>query len=96
MKGKFLLIGLLVLAIAISGCVQQPVDWSQVLDDAEAECERVEGEWMLFSNGCVDSCYAARNPNPTCTQAQKLGCSCGPDKCWETDQVSGKATCVPN
>jgi len=54
-----------------------------ILDDAELECARVEGNWREFGNGCVDSCDLARNPETIlCIQALTYGCDCGPGRCW--------------
>ncbi len=64
---------------------------NEILTDPEKECERVGGEWIVFSNGCVDSCLKERSKEPVaCTQALTPGCDCGPLACW-----NGK-TCEPN
>jgi len=55
-------------------------------EDPRYQCTRTGGaggEWKEFSNGCVDSCDLARNPEIiSCTQALTNGCDCGPDRCW--------------
>jgi len=52
-------------------------------DDPSTKCFRADGEWKEFSNGCVDSCDLARNPETIlCTAALTDGCDCGPDRCW--------------
>jgi len=49
----------------------------------ELECVKVDGEWMEFPNGCVDSCGLARSPGTiSCIQAFTYGCDCGLDRCW--------------
>jgi len=55
----------------------------EILENPQEECESVDGTWTEFSNGCVDSCDLARNPETIlCTQALTDGCECGPDRCW--------------
>lgn len=54
-----------------------------ILEDPQEECARVEGGWMTFNNGCVDSCFAARSDEtPICTMALTDSCDCGPERCW--------------
>ena len=56
---------------------------SNILEDSEQECLRVNGKWIEFSNGCVDSCDYRRNPKDiSCIQVLTSGCECGKDKCW--------------
>lgn len=56
---------------------------SEVIENPEEECARLGLEWKIFSNGCVDSCYAERNPmEASCTFSEQSGCDCGLDKCW--------------
>jgi hypothetical protein len=66
-------------------------DDEEILDDLLQECERVEGEWRTFSNGCADSCALARTPETIlCAAVLTDGCDCGVNKCW-----NGK-TCEDN
>jgi hypothetical protein len=73
MKALIFLAGLLIL----SACTQ--------LQDPQAECNRVEGEWREFPNACADKCDAG----DICAQVLTMSCDCGPDRCW-----NGR-TCVP-
>lgn len=55
--------------------------------DEEDICENQGGEWILFNNGCVDSCQYNRNKSDVmCTQALTMGCNCGKDKCWNQEE----------
>jgi len=45
-------------------------------------CEKSEGVWRLFGNGCIDSCLAKIDPYTVCTQALTYGCQCGEGRCW--------------
>jgi hypothetical protein len=76
----------------IQSCSKQPMVVDDlILDNPQDECQRVDGEWTTFSNGCVDSCEIAKDKNNTaCTMALTDGCECGTSKCWD-----GK-TCIPN
>lgn len=61
--------------------------------EMQQKCENAGGEWRLFPNGCVDSCELARqDPSDPigCTEAEKMGCDCGADKCWNGN------SCEPN
>ena len=75
---------LLLAVVLISGCQKQTaVDNSQILDNPEEECLRVDGQWIIFYDGCVDSCFKARsNKTVYCTLALQEGCDCGEDRCW--------------
>ena len=54
-----------------------------ILEDSEEECLRVNGKWIEFNNGCIDSCEYIRNPEEiSCIQVLTYGCECGKDKCW--------------
>ena len=90
---RIALIIAVILAVVIAGCSKDksPYDNSKILSDPLKECARVNGTWMMFSNGCVDSCYSARSARPVmCTQALTESCECGPDRCWNG------STCEPN
>jgi hypothetical protein len=54
------------------------------------ECERVDGIWKDFPNGCVDFCSYARNESLECAEVVTDSCDCGPDRCWNG------STCEPN
>jgi hypothetical protein len=45
-------------------------------------CYRSGGRWLLFVNGCDDSCERAANPDLACRQASQESCDCGEGKCW--------------
>jgi len=48
----------------------------------QTACENQGYIWKIFSNGCVDSCDLAANPQLNCTQVLTPGCDCGADSCW--------------
>lgn len=48
-------------------------------------CEVQGGTWRLFSDGCVDSCAKAVDPNIGCILVMTWGCDCGSDQCWGDD-----------
>lgn len=50
-------------------------------------CENVGGSWEEFRNGCVDSCDYAANPTLMCIQVLMYSCNCGPDKCWDAENL---------
>ena len=93
MDKKLLLILFLVGLVFISGCFKIQKDIIKPIDDdvikinlsdlnkaSREACENQNGEWKLFSNGCVDSC--GKKPR-ICTQALTEGCDCGPTLCWD-------------
>ncbi|MFH1470550.1 MAG: hypothetical protein ABIF01_02275 [Candidatus Micrarchaeota archaeon] len=45
-------------------------------------CESKGAAYKGFTNGCMDSCILARNPDVVCTQSLTSGCDCGKEKCW--------------
>ena len=80
---QFILI-LVILSLSLLGCEQREGYSTHplILDDAEQECARVNGEWVEFPDTCVDSCEKIRAEGLMCGQAMTMGCECGPDKCW--------------
>ncbi len=56
----------------------RPKPISQTLENCEANGATYKG----FTNGCMDSCELARNPDIACTAVLTSGCDCGPEKCW--------------
>ncbi len=44
----------------------------------EEACETAGGEWIEFTDACVDNCYT----QDACAQALTYGCDCGEDMCW--------------
>ena len=55
-------------------------------EDEQVACLEAEGEWKTFSNGCVDSCALARNPEIIlCIQTLTDGCECGENRCWNSE-----------
>lgn len=88
---KILIFILLFTLLLVYGCQKSEMNQPKVLDNPKEECSRVNGEWKIFSDGCVDSCFKARSKEPVfCTLALKEGCNCGPERCW-----NGK-TCEAN
>ena len=55
-------------------------------------CLASGGTWQAFSNSCVDSCYLVSNPRTPCLAAMRMGCECGPSRCWDSESNA----CVPN
>jgi hypothetical protein len=77
---KKIIFAMLVLSLVlVSGCAEKKLT-------EEESCSLAGGQWILFSNGCVDMCSAREE----CTHAFKEGCDCGSDKCWNG------TTCVLN
>lgn len=58
--------------------------------DQRTICEKDQGVWREFGNGCVDSCRSKFNKFTMCTSALTYGCDCGTNRCW----YDGK--CVAN
>jgi hypothetical protein len=50
--------------------------------DERPMCERQNGVWRSFGDGCADSCEAKLDSFMVCTQAITSGCDCGGSKCW--------------
>ena len=46
-------------------------------------CEKQNGAWQQFANGCVDSCSSKITKMSMCTMALTFGCKCGENKCWD-------------
>ncbi len=57
----------------------KPLPPSQTLEVCESEGAVYKG----FTNGCMDSCEFARDPNVACAAVLTSGCDCGPGKCWD-------------
>jgi len=50
---------------------------------SQVQCEVAGGNWETETYGCGDSCDLVRdNELVGCTGEFKIGCDCGPDKCW--------------
>lgn len=55
-------------------------------DDRPA-CEKSQGVWREFGNGCVDNCIKKIDPyNIVCTSALTYGCECGKNRCWNSEK----------
>ncbi len=46
------------------------------------QCRVSGGQWIMFNNGCLDTCEYRRGEVKFCTQARKLGCYCSGSRCW--------------
>ncbi|MBI4410960.1 MAG: hypothetical protein HY541_00550 [Deltaproteobacteria bacterium] len=55
--------------------------------DEEQTCVDAGGEWIEFSDGCVDSCESQRGEDVPCTAALTMGCECGEDRCWNDETL---------
>ncbi len=51
-------------------------------EDDKVYCEKMGGEWKLFSDSCVDSCDSSLG----CKEVETEGCDCGVDKCWNGEK----------
>lgn len=51
-------------------------------------CSATGGEWILFNDGCADTCYRIQNENVSCPKIFRNSCECGQDKCWDTATVA--------
>jgi hypothetical protein len=90
MKRYFLLFTLLIL---LAGCEteSEPIVFLDNLcenNKADKEvCETAGGEYIMHSNGCVDSCYRiemkAIGKSAVCTMSVACGCDCGDNQCWD-------------
>lgn len=58
----------------------------------EERCKETGGEWVMFADGCADTCYRVERENVSCPRVFRRSCECGPEKCWET----GTVACVTN
>ena len=79
MRKKIALISILLFCSAFSR--------STTFDDREY-CEKSDGVWREFGNGCVDSCEGKLNQFSVCTMAFTYGCECGKSRCWDFDKKS--------
>lgn len=46
------------------------------------QCAASGGQWLMFNNGCLDTCEYRRGQVTMCTQVRKLGCYCKGTRCW--------------
>lgn len=46
-------------------------------------CEKDNGVWREFGNGCTDGCAAKVDKYTICTMALTYSCDCGKGRCWE-------------
>ncbi len=74
---------------------QQPVNSPVSAIDWEASeknlCYRSGGRWVVFADGCDNSCERIANPDLGCSQEGVEACDCGDDRCWNRE----KQTCEP-
>ncbi|NBR95171.1 MAG: hypothetical protein EBT55_02545 [Proteobacteria bacterium] len=55
--------------------------------DDRFACEKSQGVWREFGNGCVDNCIKKIDPyNIVCTSALTYGCECGKNRCWNAEK----------
>lgn len=90
-----LIVAIILFGILFKSEIQKSIE--KPLEDSEQECSRVSGEWMEFSNGCVDSCDYRKNPGETfCTLALAYGCECGEDACWNGETCEKEYAILSN
>ncbi len=55
--------------------------------DDRSYCEKSQGVWREFGNGCIDNCLKKIDPyNIVCTSALTYGCECGKNRCWNGEK----------
>lgn len=60
---------------------EEPTEVVPVRSEKE-QCRASGGQWMMFNNGCLDSCEYRRGEVTMCTQVRQMGCYCKGARCW--------------
>ncbi|MES2676967.1 MAG: hypothetical protein V4612_01460 [Pseudomonadota bacterium] len=54
--------------------------------EQKAICEKQNGTWKEFRNGCADNCGSKVAKIAMCTMSLTFGCQCGGSKCWDNSK----------
>lgn len=58
-------------------------EMAKKLQEKQTLCEKQNGKWIEFPNGCADNCASKVASVNVCTQSITFSCKCEESKCWD-------------